>query len=143
MTTPLPPIPPGAVLLTFDDVLASNRGVAAPQYNASASVERVFLTWDAIEGANPLRLYKNVKSCWPLAYVDPGAPLQFQFGGVEIAGDNNFVWSDPQPFDGTEETEQLNFEVPGRQIAMRVTYEGDKTFVLSGFDLDVEMTGRR
>lgn len=145
MTTPLPATPPGAVLLTFDDVSSANRGIAAPQFNASAVVERQYLTWEAVpaEGAVELRTYKTLKSLWPLAHVDSGQTIEFSFGGVDVIGDTNFGWSDPASFDGTAATEQLDFGTEGRQLAMRVEYHGDQTFVLSGFDLDVELTGRR
>lgn len=89
-----------------------------------------------------LRGYKTVNSLYPQARIDAdAAPLVVTVGSSDYYG----VAAAPietQTYDGRE-LYKLDYNAAGRYLSMSLTFNDYKYISISGFDLDVSVTGER
>lgn len=87
--------------------------------------------------------YRVIKSIWPEARFDAGAnPLMFNMGSVDYAGSAPPVYGVAFSYDGLAKY-KLDFMSPGRFLSVKITFDDTKNFILSGFDIDFNVTGSR
>jgi hypothetical protein len=128
-------------MLYAQDLFGEGSIVTAPvaeTANPGAYLERTGIDLDEIDV--DLRDYKHVTAIYPQGRVDPdGEALEFSFGVVDYAGQTP-EYEDYQTFDG-DAVYEIDFTSGGRYLSYRIRYEDYRTFRLSGFDIDVVMTG--
>jgi hypothetical protein len=109
----------------------------APRY-----LERIGISLDELN--EELRGYKAVNSVYPQARVDTsgGNYLQFSIGASDYINSSVPTWQPYQNYDGVTKY-KLDFNAAGRWLALRVKWNDYRTFTLTGFDLDIQITGRR
>jgi hypothetical protein len=112
--------------------------------NATAPVylERTGLDLDEL-GVN-LRDYKLLRSIYPQARVDTtgGSALQIAIGASDDPNSDTPDWTDYQPYDGVANY-KVDVNKAGRWLAIKMLWDDFRSFVLTGFDLDIKTTGKR
>lgn len=123
------------------------QGSVAPypvDVNATAPVylERTGLDLDELEAE--LRQYKLLRSIYPQARVDTsgGNALMISAGSSDDPNADEPNWGDYQPYDGVD-NQKIDVNTEGRWLALRILWNDFRTFVLTGFDLDIRTTGGR
>ncbi len=95
---------------------------------------------DELPDVKDLRGYKVASSIFPQARLEDGAsPLSFSFGSADNYN-QTVVMSDPQTYDG-DTLLQCDFNQGGRYLSMLITHDDFHWFKLTGFDLDLYVTG--
>lgn len=89
-----------------------------------------------------LRGYKVVDSIYPQARLEAGAqPLTFYVGAADYFNDP-ITWDEPQTYDGNS-LYKLDFNIPGRYLALKITHNDWHYVNLTGFDVDLDTQGDR
>jgi hypothetical protein len=108
--------------------------------NKPAWAERIGIDLD--ETGEGIRAYKVFKSIYPQAKALGGTGnLLFSFGATEY-NDLTPTFSATYDFDPTT-NHKVDTRIGGRYLAWRVSNPTDFGFVFTGFDMDVQVTGRR
>lgn len=112
--------------------------------NATGPVylERTGIDLDEI-GAE-LRDYKLLRTVYPQARVDTtgGNSLQIAVGASDEPNSDTPEYTDFQPYDGVENY-KVDVNKAGRWLALKLMWNDFRSFVLTGFDLDIKTTGKR
>lgn len=106
-------------------------------------LERDGIDLDQFDDVN-LSDYKVVKAIYPQARLDENAntDLSIEFGSADYYGQ-------AATFDGTAQTYdnstnyKLDYNMAGRYLSMKLTYDDYTSFSLSGFDIDIDKNGSR
>ena len=89
-----------------------------------------------------LKGYKIINSIYPQARLETEAePLNFYVGAVDYANDN-ITWAPVQTFDGSTNY-KLDYNMPGRYLALKITHDDYHYVNLTGFDIDLDVNGER
>ena len=128
---------------TFDKPRSSVVAGAVDEVATTPSVlEMLGIDLDGLGDSIELRGYKIIRSIYPQMRLDPASEApEFTFGG----SDYNVTaptYSAGQTYDGIENY-KLDYNTPGRYLAMQMTYDDYKEFSLTGLDLDLVVTGAR
>jgi hypothetical protein len=87
------------------------------------------------------RGYKVVSSVFPQARFESGAAaLMFQFGSADEYNDQ-VVYSAAQSFTGAAPEDRCDHFEAGRYLNMKITHDDYRWFKLTGFDIELEVTG--
>ena len=97
---------------------------------------------DLDEAGIPLSGYKVINRLYPQGCtLNPDKEVEFTFGATDLSGDLP-VYTNTVTFDwGTDH--KIDTRIAGRYISYKMTYDDNKDFQLTGFDMDVTATGRR
>jgi hypothetical protein len=113
---------------------------SVPEFNFDAVIERVGIDLD--EAQIPLSGYKVINRIYPQVMTVSSDPyIKFQFGASKYATE--------VPIYDTEVTfnmvtdYKVDSRMAGRYLSYRVSLPTPKDFSLSGFDLDLQINGRR
>ncbi len=88
-----------------------------------------------------LKGYKVVNSIYPQARLESGAqPITFEVGAADFFN-APITYDSPQTYDGNT-LYKLDYNMPGRYLALRITHNDYHYVNLSGFDLDIDVLGR-
>lgn len=105
-----------------------------------AVLERTGIDLD--EAQIPLSGYKLINRIYPqVTTVNPDPEILFQFGASQFATQNP-EYDETQVFDIANDY-KVDTRMSGRYLSYRVTTPTPKDFTLSGFDLDIQLIGRR
>lgn len=109
-----------------------------PAANKDAYLERTGMDLDELDA--DLRDYKHITAVYPQGRVDvDGVDLEFSFGVTDYSGQT--VQYEPyQTYDG-DSNYRIDFTGGGRFLHYRIKYNDYRQFRLSGFDLEVVLTG--
>jgi hypothetical protein len=89
-----------------------------------------------------LRGYKTLSSLYPQARLGLGAsPLLIAAGASDYFG-GTATFTDYQSYDGGSNY-KLDFNVAGRWLSLRIKFADYRELSISGFDLDLHVTGNR
>jgi len=112
--------------------------------NATAPVylERIGIDLDDLE-AN-LRDYKQINTIYPQARIDTsaGSALMVDIGASDFVNSAAPVYAGYQAYDGVDNY-KLDYNIGGRWLAIRMKWADFRPFILTGFDLHIQTTGRR
>jgi hypothetical protein len=113
-----------------------------PIATAPVYLERIGIDLDELNAS--LRDYKVVSTVWPQARVDTtgGNMLQVSIGASDSPNSLSPTWAAYQPYDGVTRT-NLDFNVAGKWLALRILWSDWRTFTITGMDLDIKTQGRR
>jgi hypothetical protein len=97
---------------------------------------------DLDEAGLPLSGYKVVSSLYPQGgTINPNKQVEFTFGATDLVV-NLPVYTNAVTYDwGTDH--KIDTRIAGRYISYKMTYTDTKDFQLTGFDMNVTVTGRR
>lgn len=131
----------GDKLYSFERADQTNvRYPVATTLNMDSYLEKSSMDMDEL--GIELRGYKYIRSIAPNAKFYPGSnPLMFKFGASDYS-DQTPVYGDAYSFDGLENY-KCDFKAGGRYLDMIITHAGFKDFKLTGFDMDLVITGKR
>jgi hypothetical protein len=106
-------------------------------------LERDGIHLDAIEGIN-LATYEQLNTIYPLARIDSAANavLSILAGAADYFGQDAVFDASAQTYDGTG-LYKLDFNTAGRFLSLIIDYNDYTTVSISGFDLDVTVSGKR
>lgn len=109
-----------------------------------AYLERDGIHLDTLFEDGQLSDYYRVSHAWPLARIDSDAntTLDIEFGSADYFGQAAVFDGLSMPYDGVGQY-QLDYNMSGRFLSMRLTFNDYASFSLSGFDLEVDVTGSR
>lgn len=121
-----------------------NKGILARpsvnEFNFPLVVERVGIDLD--EAQIPLSGYKVINRIYPQAStVSPDPEIQFEFGASDIATEVS-KYQPPIIFNMSTEY-KVDTRMSGRYLSYKVSTQAPKDFSLSGFDIDLQLVGRR
>ncbi len=103
-------------------------------------LERIGIDLD--EAQIPLVGYKTINKIIPqLDTVSPSKDFYFQFGASQLPTQSP-TYGDNQLFN-SEYDYKLDVRQAGRYLSYKITILDTKDFAITGFDLDVQVTGRR
>lgn len=89
-----------------------------------------------------LRGYKTLSSIYPQARLGTGASsLLIAAGSADYFGDAA-TFGDYQAYDG-DSNYKLDFNTAGRWLSLRIKFADYRELSISGFDLDIKVTGQR
>lgn len=130
-------------LYAFDPYGASSAVSFAVDTNATKGLilERDGIDLDEMN--SELRGYKMISAIYPQIYLDPDAsPLSFTVGSSDFYG-VPAVLGDPQTYDGNT-LYKLDYhdDAAGRWLSIHLTTPDYRTIEISGFDLDLDVTGQ-
>jgi hypothetical protein len=111
--------------------------------DATVGVTLVKEGWDLDElpDVKDFRGYKVVSSVFPQARFESGAAaLMFQFGSADEYNDQ-VVYSAAQSFTGAAPEDRCDHFEAGRYLNMKITHDDYRWFKLTGFDIELEVTG--
>ena len=110
-----------------------------PETIRPAFLERVGIDLD--ENGKNLTQYVNLQAIWPQMIADVPGDIYWQFGASENV---NSVpqWSPEVTFDPRTET-KIDIREAGKYLGYRMGLRGRGDFVLSGFDVQLIIRGRR
>jgi hypothetical protein len=128
-------------LYGYDDIYNSTLSQAiTAEATKAAYAERIGIDLD--ETGEQLRAYKVIKTIYPQAKATGGtANISFSFGATEY-NDLSPSYSTPVAFNPMT-SHKVDVRTGGRYLAWKVTDSSLFSFELSGFDADVQATGRR
>lgn len=110
-----------------------------PQALKPAFLERTGIDLDVL-GKN-LTQYVHLQAIWPQMRADNPADGYWQFGASDFMGIEP-LWSDPIPFDPTQET-KIDINEAGKYLGFRYVHPGPGDFALTAFDVNLVIRGRR
>lgn len=110
-----------------------------PQALKPSFLERVGIDLDAT-GKN-LTQYVNLQAIWPQMSADIPQDCYWQFGASDFVNALP-LWSAELPFDPTTET-KIDINEAGKYLGFRFGVRGTGDFILSGFDVQLIVRGRR
>jgi len=123
--------------------LANKGKLARPsvaEFNFPLVAERVGIDLD--EAQIPLFGYKVINRIYPQAStVSPDPEIQFEFGASDLATEVS-QYQSPITFNMATEY-KVDTRMSGRYLSYKVSTAVPKDFTLSGFDLDLQLVGRR
>jgi hypothetical protein len=113
-----------------------------PAATGPVYLERVGIDLDELE-AN-LRDYKTINSIFPQARLDTsgGSSLMIDIGASDFVNSAAPSYDGYQAYDGKTRY-KLDFNAAGRWLSIRMKWADYRTFSMTGFDLDIQTTGRR
>ncbi|WP_368508081.1 hypothetical protein [Bradyrhizobium lupini] len=99
---------------------------------------------DLDEQGAELRDYKLLRSIYPQARVDTtgGNALQIAVGASDEPNSDTPDYTDFQPYDG-KDNYKVDVNKAGRWLAIKLMWNDFRSFVLTGFDLDIKTNGKR
>lgn len=110
------------------------------EFNFPLVVERVGIDLD--ETQIPLSGYKVINRIYPqVSTVSPSPEIQFEFGASDLATEVP-KYQTPIIFNMSTEY-KLDTRMSGRYLSYKVSTQAPKDFSLSGFDIDLQLVGRR
>ena len=110
------------------------------EFQFDALVERVGIDLD--EAQIPLSGFKVINRIYPqVNTLNPDPTIEFQFGGSKVATEVP-VYGEKTIFNMAEDY-KVDTRISGRYLSYKVTLPSPKDFSLSGFDLDLQLVGRR
>jgi hypothetical protein len=74
--------------------------------------------------------------------VSGGSSLMIDIGASDFVNATSPNYDGYQAFDGTA-TYKLDFNAAGRWLAIRMKWADYRTFSITGFDLNIQSTGKR
>ena len=97
---------------------------------------------DLDEAGIPLSGYKVINRLFPQGCtINPNKVVTFTFGATDLSGELP-NYTSTVDFDwGTDH--KIDTRIAGRYVSYKMTYSDNKDFQLTGFDMDVSVTGRR
>lgn len=106
----------------------------------------LFLARDGIdldELGEDLQGYKQINYIIPQGRIDPSstATIDFQFGASDYFSDPAIFYPS-MSYDGNT-LYKCDFNAAGRYLSLKISFSDYKTMSLSGFDLDLQVTGDR
>jgi hypothetical protein len=122
----------------------ADQGMSPFPYDTEATkapyLEREGLDLD--EAGIPLSGYKVIKRLFPQGCtINPNKVVTFTFGATDLSGELP-NYTSTVDFDwGTDH--KIDTRIAGRYVSYKMTYSDNKDFQLTGFDMDVSVTGRR
>ena len=133
-----------ATLYAYD---VYGQGSVAPYPVDANATSPVFLErtgLDLDELGVDLRDYKLLRTLYPQARVDTsdGSTLQIAVGVSDEPNSNEPHYGDFQPYDG-KANYKVDVNAAGRWLALKILWDDYRSFVLTGFDLDIKTTGKR
>jgi hypothetical protein len=131
-----------ASFYAFDPVGPLSQVSSPVDMNASgfAYLERDGIDLDQL--GVELRGYKLLKSLYPQGRLDPNAqPLEFAIGGADFFN-QTATFTNFSTWDG-QSLYKLDYNEPGRFLAMHVLFPDFLFMSFSGYDADLDVTGER
>ena len=110
-----------------------------PETLKPAFLERIGIDMDAM-GKN-LAQYTNLQAIWPQMSIDVPSEAYWQFGATDNVNAQP-LWSAETSFDPTSES-RIDINEAGKYLAYRYGLRGQGDFILSGFDVQLIVRGRR
>lgn len=110
-----------------------------PETLKPAFLERIGIDLDAM-GKN-LTQYTNLQAIWPQMSADRAGDIYWQFGATDNVNAQP-LWSAEKSFDPDTES-RIDINEAGKYLAYRIGIRGDGDFILSGFDVQLIVRGRR
>lgn len=112
--------------------------------NATAPVYLERTGIDLDEQGAELRDYKLLRSVYPQARVDTtgGNTLQIAVGASDDPSSTTANYTDYQSYDGVGNN-KIDVNSAGRWLAIKLLWNDFRSFVLTGFDLDIKTNGKR
>jgi len=84
--------------------------------------------------------WKLFRAIWPKVKITPGASITIRVGSQTVVG-GPVTWAGPFLFNPATDN-KINCLVSGRFLCMRFETEADVAWELTGYDVDVEITGK-
>jgi hypothetical protein len=113
---------------------------SVPELKFDAVIERVGIDLD--EAQIPLSGYKVINRIYPqVSTVNSDPFIEFQFGASKYATEVPVY--DPKVIFNMADDYKVDSRMSGRYLSYRVALPTPKDFSLSGFDLDLQIVGRR